>query len=126
MRIALYLTLLLGVVIAAPTANADFEKGRAAYERGEFEQARRAFEALAARGDRGAIARLGALYEKGEYGETVDNAQTVLDKYPNSPVIAQAVYLKANAFDKMARSPVFPTFRNRNRQFRSNEGIVLV
>ena len=44
-----------------------------------------------------------ALYEKGDYGETVDEAQVVLDKYPNSPVIAQAVYLKANAFDKMAR-----------------------
>ena len=44
-----------------------------------------------------------AQYEKGRYEEAVESAQIVLDKYPNSPVIAQSVYLKANSFDKMSQ-----------------------
>jgi TolA-binding protein len=46
-----------------------------------------------------------ALYEKGRNDEAVVEAQIVMDKYPNSPVIAQAVYLKANAYDKMSKDP---------------------
>ena len=40
-------------------------------------------------------------YEKGDYQRAVDEAQLVLDRYTESPVIASATYLKAQAFDEM-------------------------
>ena len=46
-----------------------------------------------------------AHFEMDMYEITIDEAQIVLDKYPSSPVIAQAVYLRANALDKLGRDP---------------------
>jgi tetratricopeptide (TPR) repeat protein len=42
-------------------------------------------------------------YEKEEFERSVQEAELVFEHYPNSPVIAQATYLKAQAFDKLGR-----------------------
>ena len=44
-----------------------------------------------------------SFYEKGDYPRAIEEAEKVLEQHPNSPVIAQATYLEANAYDKMAR-----------------------
>ena len=40
-------------------------------------------------------------YEKEDFERAVQEAEVVFERYPNSPVIAQATYLKAQSFDKM-------------------------
>jgi tetratricopeptide (TPR) repeat protein len=45
-----------------------------------------------------------AYFEKGDYQTAADMSQQVLDKYPDNPIIAQAEYLKANAYDQLGRS----------------------
>jgi len=42
-------------------------------------------------------------YEKENFKVAVVQADIVLQKYPNSPVIAQATYLRAQSFDKLGR-----------------------
>lgn len=44
-----------------------------------------------------------SLYEKEDFQQAVAEADIVLERYPNSPVIAQATYLRAQSFDKMGR-----------------------
>ena len=44
-----------------------------------------------------------SFYEKGEYAKAVEMSRITLDQYPNSPVIAQALYLQARAYDQMGR-----------------------
>ena len=42
-------------------------------------------------------------FEKGEFQRSVDEAEVVLGNYPNSPMIASAVYLQANAYDELGK-----------------------
>jgi TolA-binding protein len=42
-----------------------------------------------------------SFFEQGEYQRAIKEAAIVPEKYPNSPVIAQAIYLRANSLDKL-------------------------
>lgn len=54
-----------------------------------------------------------AYFEKGDYQTAADISQQVLDKYPDNPIIAQAEYLKANAYDQLGQSDqAIASYRN--------------
>ena len=60
----LTLTILLGS--AGMSASADFQKGVAAYKRGDYATALREWEPLAKQGNTDAMFNLGTMYRKGE------------------------------------------------------------
>jgi hypothetical protein len=75
-KLSACLALGLALVLIAAPALADFASGQAAYERGDFREAREQWQALAEAGDAEAQAALGSLYIQGE-GVSVDYGEAL-------------------------------------------------
>ena len=60
------LAALLLLTLAAPAWGQDFEKGKQAYQRGDFATALREWRPLAEQGDANAQTKLGIMYDKGQ------------------------------------------------------------
>jgi TPR repeat protein len=70
------LALVLASLVAVPATAQDYEKAKAAYKRGEYAAALKAWRPLAAKGHAGAQFSLGALYDFGR-GVSQDYAEAV-------------------------------------------------
>ena len=67
----------LSLLVSFPSWSADFDKGLAAYERGDYATALREWHPLAEQGDAGAQFNLGAMYANGrgvaqDYGQAIE------------------------------------------------------
>lgn len=95
---------LLIVLLMCVPAWADFDAAMAKYQAGEFEQARRAFEALAAVGDRSALFNMGVMYYRGESYTQDPVKGYVLMKIANDGLedegFARTIQAVSNRFDE--------------------------
>jgi TPR repeat protein len=103
----IFASILIQVLLFSSFSHANFDNAMATYSSGEFEEARSAFEALAAIGDRSSLFNLGVMHYKGEAFDRNPVKAYVLMKIANKD-------LEDETFTRISKS-IFSKFDNQQK-----------